>query len=286
MNMHANDPYHYRVVARSIAAIAARAPAPVALDDLAAEAGMSAAHFQRVFSRWAGVSPKRFGQYLALDAARRLLAERRSVLDAAWAAGLSGPSRLHDLFVAWEAMTPGAYARRGAGLRIAWSRTESPFGLAVAAATDRGLCGLSFCGDGASEAALADLAARWPRASFREDSDAVAPFLAGIFERRRPPARLHLIGGPFQLKVWEALLQVPEGAVTTYSDLAAAAGRPGASRAVGTAVGRNPVAWLVPCHRVLRREGGLGGYHWGAEIKRAMLALEAGRAEAAPAGAA
>jgi AraC family transcriptional regulator, regulatory protein of adaptative response / methylated-DNA-[protein]-cysteine methyltransferase len=279
-----SEPYHFRVVARAIAAIAGAGPEQVPLARLAREAGLSEAHFQRVFSRWAGVSPKRFAQYLALDTARRLLAERRSVLDAAWDVGLSGPGRLHDLFVTWEAMTPGAYARAGEGLEIAWARLETPFGPAVATATGRGLCGLGFAAATGEAAALADLARRWPRAQLREDAAAVAPHAAGIFERGSRP-RLHLFGGPFQLKVWEALLQVGPGRVTTYSDLAAAIGRAGAARAVGTAVGRNPVAWIIPCHRVLRHEGGLGGYHWGCEVKRAMLACEAGRAEAGEADA-
>jgi AraC family transcriptional regulator, regulatory protein of adaptative response / methylated-DNA-[protein]-cysteine methyltransferase len=273
------EPYHYAVVARAIAAIAAAAPEQVPLAHLAREAGLSEAHFQRVFSRWAGVSPKRFAQYLALDTARRLLAERRSVLDAAWEAGFSGAGRLHDLFVTWEAMTPGAYARAGEGLAIAWTRLATPFGPAVAMATGRGLCGLGFTGGGDEAAVLADLARRWPRARLDEDAAAVAPHADRLFERGGR-ARLHLFGGPFQLKVWEALLHVPPGQVTTYSDLAVAIGSPRAARAVGTAVGQNPVAWLVPCHRVLRREGGLGGYHWGLGVKRAMLACEAGRVEA------
>lgn len=272
--------YHFGVIERAIASIAASAPEQVALETLAAEAGMSPAHFQRVFSRWAGVSPKRFGQYLALDQAKRLLAERRSLLDAAWGAGLSGPGRLHDLFVTWEAMSPGQYARGGGGLAIAWAEVATPFGPALAMATERGLCGLGFTAATGREAGLADLMARWPAAAYREDAGVVAPLVDAAFEGRRPP--LHLIGGPFQLKVWEALLQVPTGAVTTYADLAAAIGRPGAARAVGTAVGRNPVSWLVPCHRVLRREGALGGYHWGLGVKRALLAWEAGQAAAAP----
>jgi AraC family transcriptional regulator, regulatory protein of adaptative response / methylated-DNA-[protein]-cysteine methyltransferase len=271
--------YHFGVIERAIATIAARAPEQVPLETLAAEAGMSPAHFQRVFSRWAGVSPKRFGQYLALDQAKRLLADRRSVLDAAWGAGLSGPGRLHDLFVTWEAMSPGAYARAGQGLVIDWAALPTPFGMAVAMATERGLCGLGFAGDASAEHVFADLAARWPAATYREAPDRLAPLVRDAFEGRRPP--LHLIGGPFQLKVWEALLQLPAGAVTTYADLAEAVGRPGAARAVGTAVGRNPVSWLVPCHRVLRREGRLGGYHWGLGVKRALLAYEAGRLEAA-----
>lgn len=281
--MDANPGYHFAVIERAIAAIAARAPEQVPLEALAAEAGMSPGHFQRVFSRWAGVSPKRFAQYLALDHAKRLLAERRSVLDAAWGAGLSGPGRLHDLFVTWEAMSPGDYARAGAGLVIAWAEIATPFGPAIAMATGRGLCGLGFAAGAGREATRADLAARWPAATFVEDAGRVVPLAAAALDRSGAagPARLHLMGGPFQLKVWEALLQVPAGAVTTYADIAAAIGRPGAARAVGTAVGRNPVGLVVPCHRVLRREGALGGYRWGLGVKRALLAWESARAVAA-----
>jgi AraC family transcriptional regulator of adaptative response/methylated-DNA-[protein]-cysteine methyltransferase len=270
--------YHFGVIARAIEAIAARAPEQVPLETLADAAGMSPAHFQRVFSRWAGVSPKRFGQYLALDHAKRLLAERRTVLDAAWGAGLSGPGRLHDLFVTWEAMSPGEYARGGAGLAIAWGDVPTPFGPAIAMATARGLCGLGFTGATGREGAIADLMGRWPSAAYREDPEAVAPLVEAAFAGRRPP--LHLIGGPFQLKVWEALLQISAGSVTTYADLAAAVGHPRAARAVGTAVGRNPVSWLVPCHRVLRGGGALGGYHWGLGVKRALLAWESAQADA------
>lgn len=270
--------YHYGVIARAIAMIAARAPEQVPLATLAAEAGMSPAHFQRIFSRWAGVSPKRFGQYLALDTARRLLAARRPLTDATWEAGLSSPGRLHDLFVTWEAMTPGSFARGGAGLDIAWAEIETPFGPAVAMATDRGLCGLGFAAEAGGEAARADLARRWPRANYRQNVTSVCPFVEDIFEPAPGrAARLHLVGGPFQIKVWEALLRLPSASVTTYSEIAAAVGKPRAARAVGNAVGANPVAWLVPCHRVIRREGGLGGYRWGLGVKRAMLALEAGR---------
>lgn len=275
--------YHYGIIARAIRTIAARAPEPVPLGLLARDAGMSEAHFQRVFSRWAGVSPTRFGRFLALDRARRALAERRSLLDAALAAGLSGPGRLHDLFVAWEAMSPGAAARGGAGLEIFWDEIETPFGPAVAMATGRGLCGLGFAGAAGSERVRADLAARWPRAACRRDPEAVRPHVATIFEPRPRgrPSRLHLFGGPFQIKVWEALLRLGEGEVTSYGALARAIGHPGAARAVGSAIGANPVAWLVPCHRVLREAGGLGGYRWGLDVKRSMLAVEAARSAAA-----
>jgi len=249
------------------------------LAELAAAMGMSEAHFQRLFSRWVGVSPKRYLQYLTLDHARRLLAERYSLLDATHEAGLSSPGRLHDLFIRWEAMTPGTWARRGAGLTIREGRFESPFGPVIAMGTERGLCGLAFTAEMGAEAARADLAGRWPEARIVADRAALAPWIEAAFAGRGEVA-LAPMGGPFQIKVWEALLSVPEGRVTTYGAIAHHVCSPRAVRAVGTAVGRNPVSWLIPCHRVLRRDGGLGGYHWGTGVKRAMLAWEAARAEA------
>jgi len=270
--------YHYQVIRRAIEAIdegGARMP----LDALAAAVGMSPAHFQRVFSAWVGVSPKRYQQYLALDHARRLLAEHFTTLDTAGAVGLSGPGRLHDLFIRWEAMSPGDYARRGAGLTIRWGWFESPFGQMLAMATPRGLCGLAFAEETGDAAAMSDMRARWPQAEFVEDPAGVEPWVAAALGQSGE-ARLHLIGAPFQIKVWEALLAIPSGQVTTYGEIARAIGNPGAVRAVGTAVGRNPVSWLIPCHRALRTSGGLGGYHWGLPVKRALLAWEAARAEA------
>jgi AraC family transcriptional regulator of adaptative response/methylated-DNA-[protein]-cysteine methyltransferase len=249
------------------------------LEELAAEIGLSPAHFQKLFSQWVGVSPKRYMQYLTLDHARRLLRERHSLLDVSLEAGLSGPSRLHDLFVRWEAMSPGEYARAGRGLTIRWGWFPSPFGEVLAMGTARGLCGLAFAAETGRAAAMADLTARWPGAAFAEDAEAIRGWVEAAF-RQQGEARLHLIGAPFQIKVWEALLGVPSGHVTTYSDIARAIGAPKAVRAVGTAVGRNPVSFLIPCHRVLRRSGALGGYHWGLPVKRALLAWESARADA------
>ena len=271
--------YHYQVIARALRLIDA-AETPLALDQLAAQLQMSPAHFQRVFSRWVGVSPKRYQQYLALDHARALLANRRTVLDTSAGAGLSGGGRLHDLFLKWEAMTPGDYARAGQGLVVRYGFLPSPFGEALAMATDRGLCGMAFCEETGRDAALADLRSRWPKAGFVADAAALAPLVDGAFGGAAQ-GQLHLIGAPFQIKVWEALLQIPSGQVTTYSEIAGAIGSPRAVRAVGTAVGRNPISWLIPCHRALRKSGGLGGYHWGLPVKRAMLAWEAARAESA-----
>lgn len=274
--------YHFRVIARALAEIDAGGPG-LTLDGLAARMGMSAAHFQRTFSAWVGVSPKRYQQYLALDHARRLLAERFTLLETALATGLSGTGRLHDLFLRWESMTPGDVARGGEGLAIRWGWFDSPFGPALAMGTDRGLCGLAFAAETGAEAAFSDLAGRWPRAGYAEDPDTLRPWVAAAFGAapgRNAETPLFLIGAPFQVQVWEALLRIPSGNVTTYGEIAAAIGRPRAVRAVGTAVGRNPVSWLIPCHRVLRRSGGLGGYHWGLPVKRAMLAWESARAEA------
>ena len=272
------DAFRYELIAAAIAYLDANRAEQPSLEAVAAHLGLSPAHFQRMFSRWAGVSPKRYVQYLTLDHARRLLAERMTVLDATHEAGLSSPGRLHDLFLRWEAMSPGAYARAGEGLEIAWGRFDGPFGPTLAMGTARGLCGLAFEAETGAEAAMADLRARWPRAVYREAPERIAPWVAAAFGGRGA-ARLAPIGAPFQIKVWEALLRVPSGHVTTYSEIARAIGAPRAARAVGAAVGRNPVAWLIPCHRCLRKDGALGGYHWGLGVKRAMLALEAARAD-------
>ncbi|WP_417586634.1 methylated-DNA--[protein]-cysteine S-methyltransferase [Pararhodobacter oceanensis] len=275
--------YHYGVIARAIEELDAAGGARLSLEDLAARLGMSAAHFQRVFTRWVGVSPKRYQQYLALNHARALLAERFTVLDAAQEAGLSGGGRLHDLFLRWEAMTPGEYAKGAAGLVIYWGWFDSPFGPAIVMGTGRGLCGMGFAADMGAQVAFEDLRKRWPKATFVENSERLRDWVAAAFGAATSgePAPLYLIGAPFQLKVWEALLQVPSGHVTTYSEIARAIGRPTAMRAVGTAVGRNPVSWLIPCHRALAKSGQLGGYHWGLPVKRAMLAYEAARADVA-----
>jgi AraC family transcriptional regulator of adaptative response/methylated-DNA-[protein]-cysteine methyltransferase len=283
MNVEANietgDRFNYDLMAAALRYIEERADRQPSLDEVAAAIGLSPAHFQRVFSRWVGVSPKRYLQYLTLDHARRLLKERFTVLDATYEAGLSSPGRLHDLFVRWEAMTPGEYARDGAGLTVKWGWFDTPFGEALAMGTDRGLCGLAFAAECGREAAMADMAARWPAAEFVEDPAPLRPWIEAAFGGGAE-VPLAPIGAPFQIKVWEALLAIPSGHVTTYSEIARRIGNPRAVRAVGTAVGRNPVSWLIPCHRALRRDGQLGGYHWGLPVKRAMLAWEAARLEA------
>jgi AraC family transcriptional regulator, regulatory protein of adaptative response / methylated-DNA-[protein]-cysteine methyltransferase len=279
-----DDPrYHYRVIERALDAIDAADGTALSLDDLAARLKMSPTHFQRVFSRWVGVSPKRYQQYLTLGHAKALLADRHTTLGTAIDTGLSGSGRLHDLFLRWEAMTPGDYARAGEGLTIRWGWFDSPFGPAIVMATDKGICGMGFADEPGAEAALTDMIRRWPKADFVEDPTALRPMVDAAFGLAPGPAGrtpLHLIGAPFQIKVWEALLTIPSGHVTTYSDIATRIGSPRAVRAVGTAVGRNPVSWLIPCHRALRRDGTLGGYHWGLPRKRAMLAWEGARADA------
>ena len=272
-----SEAYHYRVIARALAEIDAGGPG-LTLEGLATRMGMSAAHFQRVFSAWVGVSPKKYQQYLVLDHARQMLAARHTVLETSHATGLSGGGRLHDLFLTWEAMSPGEYAKGGEGLVIRHAWVDSAFGPALVMTTERGICGLGFGAEQEAAAVEADLRARWPAARFVEDVAAVAPLAEAAFGGKG--AALHLIGAPFQIKVWEALLAIPSGHVTTYGDIAGAIGHPAAVRAVGTAVGRNPVGFLIPCHRALRKTGALGGYHWGLGVKRAMLAWEAARAEA------
>lgn len=286
----------YARVAKAIAYLEATAESQPELADVAHHIGLSPFHFQRLFRRWAGISPKRFLQFITVEHAKRNLAESQSVLDATFAVGLSGPSRLHDLFVACEAMTPGEFRRQGEGLEVGYGFHPSPFGLCVLALTPRGVCGLGFAEPGAEAMALADLQGRWPKARFRADparSGAVFAAIAGRLgwtadgEREpRAPVKLHLIGTNFQVKVWEGLLRIPPGCVTSYDALSARIGRPGAARAVAGAVAANPISLLIPCHRVIRGSGLVSGYYWGVARKRAILAWEAGRRAPDEAGAA
>lgn len=279
----AESAYHYEVIRRAIDRIDA-AEDQISLDAIASEMGMSPAHFQRLFSRWVGVSPKRYQQYLTLGHAKSLLRDRFTMLEASHAVGLSGSGRLHDLFLRWEAMSPGEFARNGAGLTIFWGWFESPFGPALVMGTERGICGMGFSAEMGEDEAMRDLRSRWPQADYVEDPEMLRPWVQralGAEDGAMDKAPLFLIGAPFQIKVWEALLNIPSGHVTTYSEIAQSVGAPRAVRAVGTAVGRNPISWLIPCHRALRKSGGLGGYHWGLPIKRAMLAYETARTEKA-----
>lgn len=273
--------YHYRLIARAIARIDEAGGERLGLDELAAELGLSPAHFQRVFSRWVGVSPKRYQQYLALGHARGLLAARRPVLDTALEAGLSGPGRLHDLFLRWESMTPGEVGRGGGGVDIFWGWFDSPFGPALAMGTARGLCGIGFAGEQGAEKVMADLTGRWPAARFTEDPARLEDWVRAAFGTVPGGPPVQVIGAPFQLQVWQALLAIPPGQVSSYGEIAAAIGRPKAARAVGAAVGANPLSWLIPCHRVIGGSGALTGYRWGLPVKRAMLAWESARADSA-----
>lgn len=273
----------YQRIAQAIGFITARAPNPPSLNEVAAHLGLSEYHFQRLFRRWAGVSPKQFAQYLTAQHARACLRGAASVLDASLAVGLSGPGRLHDVCVVVHAASPGELKSGGADLLIRHARHDTPFGPCLAAATPRGLCHLSFLDTPDTDDALARLRRQWPQATLLADPAPTARVIAALFTDIRPglprpttpDCALHLSGTQFQLRVWEALLQIPPGAVTTYAHIARQLGQPGAARAVGNAVGANPVAWLIPCHRVIRQTGLIGGYRWGTTRKRAMLGWEA-----------
>ena len=274
--------YHYNVMRRAIELID-QGDETMSLEDLSNAMGMSPAHFQRLFTRWAGVSPKRFQQYLTLGHAKALLHDHFTTLDTANAVGLSGSGRLHDLFLRWEAMSPGEFAKRGAGLTIYWGWFDSPFGLSLVTGTDKGICGIGFAAEAGTEATMEDLFSRWPKAHFVEDPMFLRPWVLAAYQAEQvahDKVPVYMIGTALQIKVWEALMRIPSGEVTTYSEIARAIGNPKAVRAVGTAVGRNPVSWLIPCHRAMRKSGGLGGYHWGLPVKRALLAFESARAEA------
>jgi AraC family transcriptional regulator of adaptative response/methylated-DNA-[protein]-cysteine methyltransferase len=271
----------YERIRRIVAFISERWREQPSLDDIAAHVGLSTTHVHHLFRRWCGLSPKAFLQAITLDNAKALLADSASVLDATYELGLSGPARLHDLFVTHEAMTPGDYKAGGAGLTLRVGYHPSPFGEAILVATERGLAGLGFVDAGDRPAALADMQRRWPKAAYVEDEAATAPIARRIFDplawRAEQPLRVVLIGTDFEVRVWQALLRVPLGRATTYSDIASRIGRPSASRAVGAAVGKNPISFVVPCHRVLGRSGALTGYHWGLTRKQAMLGWEQGR---------
>lgn len=258
------------------------------LDELAAEVGETPTALQKLFTRWAGLSPKGFLQAVTLDHARRLLDNGLPLLDTALEVGMSGPGRLHDLFVTHEAMSPGDYKSRGRGLRLRYGYHPSPFGTALLMITGRGLAGLAFCDAGDERAAFEDMASRWPNATFAEDKEATAAYAARIFDPARwsedQPLRVVLIGTDFQVRVWEALLKIPMNKARTYSSIAAEIGNPAASRAVGAAIGANPVSFVVPCHRALGKSGALTGYHWGLTRKRAILGWEAGQAAQSGAG--
>jgi AraC family transcriptional regulator of adaptative response/methylated-DNA-[protein]-cysteine methyltransferase len=253
------------------------------LEAMAVRLNQSPTQLQKTFTRWAGLSPKAFLQAVTLDHAKRLLRnEDMPLLETSIEVGLSGPSRLHDLFVTHEAMSPGEWKAKGGGLTIRYGFHTSPFGVALIMVTDRGLAGLAFSDSGNEQACLDDMTCRWPNAEYVGDRQATAPYAERIFEPGKwsadLPLRVVLIGTDFQVRVWESLLKVPLGKAVTYSDIARDIGQPTASRAVGAAVGRNPISFVVPCHRALGKNGALTGYHWGLTRKRAMLGWESGQA--------
>ncbi len=251
------------------------------LSEIASAVGLSEFHFQRVFTRWAGISPKRFLQFVTKENAKHLLDHSESLLDTTYQVGLSSLGRLHDLFVTTEAVTPGQYKSRGAGLTIRYGLHPTPFGECLIGVTEHGICHLGFVQDSEGDA-IDDLVSEWQKAEMIEDHEATAPLVGPIFDlsqRTEHPVHLHLRGTNFQIKVWEALLRIPAGHVATYGQIASEIGQPTAMRAVGTAVGHNPVAVLIPCHRVIRKLGEFGNYRYGAARKKALLAHEFAGAE-------
>ena len=277
----AND---YDVVRRAIAHIRGNWRHQPEIEEIAEAAGVTSADLHHLFRRWAGLTPKAFLQALTLDSARQLLRDSASILDASYEVGLSGPGRLHDLFVTHEAMSPGEWKSGGEGTTVSYGFHPSPFGTALVMATGRGIAGLAFADQGGNKAALADMRSRWPKARYVEDSARTAPLAQRIFDpkawRQDRPLRVVLIGTDFEVRVWETLLRIPVGRATTYSDIAGSIGSPKAARAVGAAVGKNPISFVVPCHRVIGRSGELTGYHWGITRKCAMLGWEAGHVAA------
>jgi AraC family transcriptional regulator of adaptative response/methylated-DNA-[protein]-cysteine methyltransferase len=275
----------YDVVRRAVQFISEQWRKQPEVEAIAHASGVTATELHHLFRRWSGLTPKAFLQAITLDRARTLLRSSASVLDAAYEVGLSGPGRLHDLFVTHEAMSPGEWKAGGEGLTLSYGFHPSPFGIALIIATPRGLAGLAFADPGEQPAVLADMQRRWPKARYVEDAARTAPLAQRIFDpaswRADQPLRVVLIGTDWEVRVWETLLRIPLGQATTYSDIARRVGTAKASRAVGAAVGKNPISFVVPCHRVLGKSGKLTGYHWGITRKCAMLGWEAGRVDAA-----
>lgn len=274
---------HYQLIEQAILFIEANIHSQPELGEVAAAIGLSEYHFQRLFTRWTGISPKRFMQFLTKEHAKELLARSENLLETTHQVGLSSLGRLHDLFVTTEAVTPGEYKSGGAGLTIHYGIHASPFGSCLIATTERGICNLSFV-EMSEGKAIDELVAGWKQARMIEDYNTTAPLAARIFSdvsnrlnsrlEPTPPLKLHLRGTNFQIKVWEALLKIPTGAVTTYEQIASQIGNPSALRAVGSAVGHNPIAYLIPCHRVIRKTGEYGNYRYGSARKKVILARE------------
>ena len=281
MDYKQSDQTDYAIVRSAIEYLSENAKDQPDLDALAKAMGQDPFALQKLFKRWAGISPKSFLQALTLDHAKNMLRDASTVLETSLEVGLSGPSRLHDLFVTHEAMSPGVYKARGAGVSIFWSFHPCPFGLALVMVTEHGLAGLAFCDEGEEVVSFEDMERRWPNADFIQDSIKTAPYIARIFNREEwqldQPLRIVFIGTDFEVRVWETLLKIPFGKATTYGDIALHLDKPkGAARAVGTAVGKNPISFVVPCHRVLGTTGKLCGYHWGLTRKQAILGWETG----------
>jgi AraC family transcriptional regulator of adaptative response/methylated-DNA-[protein]-cysteine methyltransferase len=271
----------YDSVRRAIAFISEHWRAQPTIEAMAEAAAVTPDELHHLFRRWAGLTPKAFMQALTLDHAKGLLRDSASVLDAALDSGLSGPGRLHDLFVTHEAMSPGEWKNGGAGMTLAYGFHPSPFGTAIVIASGRGLAGLAFADPGQEQSALADMQRRWPRAVYLEDRAGTSALAQRIFDKKMwradQPLRVVLIGTDFEVRVWETLLKIPMGRAVCYSDIASNINSPKASRAVGAAVGKNPISFVVPCHRALGKSGALTGYHWGITRKQAMLGWEAGQ---------
>ena len=268
--------YDYQRVEKAIYYIKDHLHQQPQLEEIAAHIHLSPYHFQRLFSRWAGVSPKKFLQYLTKEELKGILRKHTSIEEAAFQMGLSSNSRVYDLFVKFEGMTPTAYKSLGEGISIAYGFHESPFGKVLIGLTEWGICHLSFLTEEQSKEGLAELSAQWPNARLEEKQDTSRKVVESIFYHKAHTKglRVFMKGSPFQLKVWEALLNIEEGVLSDYRSVAKAIGQPGASRAVGSAIGKNHIAYLIPCHRVIRSEGITGSYRWGSERKLAMIGWE------------
>jgi AraC family transcriptional regulator of adaptative response/methylated-DNA-[protein]-cysteine methyltransferase len=271
-----NSQQHYLLIAQALHWLCQNQKSQPSLEELANHVGLSPYYMQRLFQEWTGVSPKQFLKYLTKVEAMERLRQGKTVLDSALSSGLSGPGRLHDLLITTQAMTPGEAKRKGLGVDVNYGYGMTPFGEALLAWTDKGVCFLGFCHEAGRQHTWEHFKQQWPDANLIENNSAAGKKIAEIFtETNHKQLKVWLRGSPFQLKVWEALLKLPVGSHCTYGQLAAFTGSAGASRAVGSAVGRNPVSWLIPCHRVINSLGGLGGYRWGTNTKQAMIGYEA-----------
>jgi AraC family transcriptional regulator of adaptative response/methylated-DNA-[protein]-cysteine methyltransferase len=276
----------YRRIEKAIQFLERNFHSQPGLREIADQAGLSEYHFQRLFSRWVGISPKRFLQFLTKEYAKKLLENSQNILDVAYETGLSGPGRLHDLFVNCEAVTPGEFKTGGKGISITYGFHPSPFGECLLAATERGICGLYFVGDGDRKRVLAELETRWKNANLFENPDATRALIRHIFNpsptKKSAPLHLILNGTNFQIKVWEALINIPFGKAVSYEDVAIQIGLPKAARAVGSAIGKNPISFIIPCHRVIRKTADFGNYGSGTARKKAILGWEAARVGVRP----